>query len=75
MAKNRITVNAVAPGFIDTEMTKAMPSEAIEMAISQTPKRRLGQPEEVAHLVRFLIDDNAGYITGAVYNVNGGWYM
>ncbi len=75
VAKNRITVNAVAPGFIDTEMTKAMPSEAIEMAISQTPKRRLGQPEEVAHLVRFLIDDNAGYITGAVYNVNGGWYM
>jgi acetoacetyl-CoA reductase len=75
VAKNRITVNAVAPGFIDTDMTKAMPSEAIEMAISQTPKRRLGQPEEVAHLVRFLVDDNAGYITGAVYNVNGGWYM
>jgi acetoacetyl-CoA reductase len=75
VAKNQITVNAVAPGFIETEMTKAMPSEAIEMAISQTPKRRLGQPDEVAHVVRFLVDDKAGYITGAVYNVNGGWYM
>ena len=75
VAKNHITVNAVAPGFIETEMTKAMPPAAIEAAISQTPKRRLGQPEEVAHLVRFLIDDRAEYITGSVYNVNGGWYM
>ncbi|MGB8519554.1 MAG: 3-oxoacyl-ACP reductase [Candidatus Tumulicola sp.] len=75
VAKNHITVNAVAPGFIDTEMTKAMPSAAIEAAISQTPKRRLGQPEEVAHLVRFLVDERSAYITGAVYNVNGGWYM
>ena len=75
VAKNHITVNAVAPGFIDTEMTQAMPSAAIEAAISQTPKRRLGQPEEVAHLVRFLVDERSAYITGAVYNVNGGWYM
>lgn len=75
VAKSHITVNAVAPGFIETEMTRAMPSEAIETAISQTPKRRLGQPEEVAHVVRFLVDEKAGYITGAVYNVNGGWYM
>ncbi|HEU5478508.1 MAG TPA: beta-ketoacyl-ACP reductase [Candidatus Tumulicola sp.] len=75
VAKKRITVNAVAPGFIETDMTKAMPADAIETAISQTPKRRLGQPEEVAHVVRFLVDDKAGYITGAVYNVNGGWYM
>jgi acetoacetyl-CoA reductase len=75
VAKRGITVNAVAPGFIDTDMTKAMPSEAIETAIAQTPKRRLGQPDEVARLVRFLLDDNAGYITGAVYDINGGWYM
>ncbi|MBV8491095.1 MAG: beta-ketoacyl-ACP reductase [Candidatus Eremiobacteraeota bacterium] len=75
VAKNKITVNAVAPGFIETDMTKAMPSAAIQTAIDQTPKRRLGQPEEVAHVVRFLVDDKAGYITGAVYNVNGGWYM
>ena len=75
VAKRGITVNAIAPGFIETDMTKAMPSEAIESAIAQTPKRRLGQPEEVAHVVRFLVDEKAGYITGAVYNVNGGWYM
>lgn len=75
VARKHITVNAVAPGFIETEMTKAMPAQAIETAISQTPKARLGQPEEVARVVRFLLDDNAGYITGAVYNVNGGWYM
>ena len=75
VAKRGITVNAIAPGFIDTDMTKAMPPEAIASAIEQTPKRRLGQPDEVAHVVRFLVDEKAAYITGAVYNVNGGWYM
>jgi NAD(P)-dependent dehydrogenase (short-subunit alcohol dehydrogenase family) len=75
VAKRGVTVNAIAPGFIETEMTMAMPSEAIQTAIEQTPKRRLGQPDEVARVVRFLVDDNSGYITGSVYNVNGGWYM
>jgi acetoacetyl-CoA reductase len=75
VASRGITVNAVAPGFIETPMTKAMPPQAIENAIAQTPQQRLGQPEEVAQLVRFLLDEKAGYITGAVYNINGGWYM
>lgn len=75
VANRGITVNAVAPGFIETSMTKAMPPKAIENAIAQTPQQRLGRPEEVAELVRFLLDEKAGYITGAVYNINGGWYM
>lgn len=75
VAKRGITVNAVAPGFIDTDMTRAMPMSAIESAIEQTPENRLGRPDEVAQLVRFLLDEKSGYITGAVYNINGGWYM
>ncbi len=75
VASRGITVNAVAPGFIETPMTKAMPAQAIENAIAQTPQQRLGRPDEVAQLVRFLLDEKAGYITGAVYNINGGWYM
>jgi NAD(P)-dependent dehydrogenase (short-subunit alcohol dehydrogenase family) len=75
VANRGITVNAVAPGFIDTDMTKAMPTQVIENAIASTPQNRLGRPEEVAQLVRFLLDEKSGYITGAVYNINGGWYM
>ena len=56
-------------------MTGAMPSAAIEIAIARHADERLGQPDEVAHVVRFLVDEKSGYITGAVYNVNGGWYM
>jgi acetoacetyl-CoA reductase len=74
-AKTGITVNAVAPGFIGTEMVRAMPEAAIAMARSRTPVDRLGDPSEVARVVRFLIDENSGFITGATYDVNGGMYM
>ncbi|MBC5823771.1 MAG: 3-oxoacyl-ACP reductase FabG [Candidatus Eremiobacteraeota bacterium] len=75
MANRGVTVNCVAPGFIDTELVGAMPTAAVESAIQRTPEHRLGKPDEVARVVRFLLDDNAGYITGAVYDVNGGFYM
>jgi acetoacetyl-CoA reductase len=75
VARSGVTVNAVAPGFIETDMTALMPTAAIENAIADTPTKRLGQPDEVAHVVRFLVDEKSGYITGAVYKVNGGWYM
>jgi acetoacetyl-CoA reductase len=75
LAGKGITVNAVAPGFIGTEMVAAMPSFAVEAAQQRTPVRRLGTPEEIARVVRFLIDDASGYITGSVFNVNGGMYM
>jgi len=74
-AAKGITANCVAPGFIDTKMVAAMPAEAIEAGIGKTPSRRLGKPEEIARVVRFLADEHAGFITGAVVNVNGGLYM
>jgi acetoacetyl-CoA reductase len=75
VARKGITVNAVAPGFINTEMVAAMPAEAITSATARTPLNRLGDPGEIARMVRFLIDDNSGYITGSVFSVNGGMYM
>ena len=74
-ANKGITVNAVAPGFINTEMVAAMPPQAIEAATARTPVKRLGTPEEIARMVRFLVDENSGYITGSVFSVNGGMYM
>jgi acetoacetyl-CoA reductase len=75
VAQKGITVNAVAPGFINTDMVAAMPKAALEAAIQKSPERRLGQPAEVARVVRFLLDETSGYITGSVYDVNGGLYM
>jgi len=75
MARKGITVNCVAPGFIETEMVGAMPKAALDTVIERIPLRRLGRPEEVARVVRFLLEDEAGYITGAIYNVNGGLEM
>lgn len=70
-----ITVNAVAPGFIDTDMTKALAEEHKQMLLNQIPLNRLGQPEEIAAAVAFLASPEAGYITGETISVNGGMYM
>ena len=70
-----ITVNAVAPGFIDTDMTKELPEAQREALLASIPLARLGQPEEIAAAVGFLASDAAGYITGETIHVNGGMYM
>jgi len=70
-----ITVNAVAPGFIDTDMTRALPEEQREALLAQIPLGRLGQPEEIAQAVGFLASPAAAYITGLTLHVNGGMYM
>jgi acetoacetyl-CoA reductase len=74
-AARNVTANAVAPGFVATDMVAAMPPAAIEVAVSRTPVGRLASPDEIARLVRFLIDESSGYVTGAVVSINGGWYM
>jgi len=70
-----ITVNCVAPGFIDTDMTKALPEEQQTSLKSQIPLGRLGSPDDIAHAVAFLASPQAGYITGTTLHVNGGMYM
>lgn len=70
-----ITVNVVAPGFIDTDMTRALPEPQREALLSQIPLGRLGQPEEIAAAVAFLVSPGAAYITGETLSVNGGMYM
>jgi len=75
MASRNITVNAVAPGFIDTDMTQALPPELKEKILAAIPLKRLGTPGDVAAAVKFLASDEAAYITGHVLNVNGGMYM
>jgi 3-oxoacyl-[acyl-carrier protein] reductase len=70
-----ITVNAVAPGFIDTDMTSHLPEAHKTALLEQVPAKRLGEPEEIAAAVSFLADEKAAYITGETLNVNGGMYM
>ncbi|QDW49817.1 3-oxoacyl-ACP reductase FabG [Burkholderia sp. KBS0801] len=70
-----ITVNCVAPGFIDTDMTKTLPEEQQAVLKTQIPLGRLGSPEDIAHAVAFLASPQAGYITGTTLHVNGGMYM
>ena len=70
-----ITVNAVAPGFIDTDMTQSLPEEQKNALLSQIPLKRLGKPEDIAEVVGFLVSDKGGYVTGETIHVNGGMYM
>jgi 3-oxoacyl-[acyl-carrier protein] reductase len=75
MASRGITVNAVAPGFIETDMTKALPDEAKRKILASVPLARAGTPDDVAAAVKFLAGEDAAYITGHVLAVNGGLYM
>ena len=74
-ASRMVTVNAVAPGFIDTAMTQGLSAEVKETLQKQIPLGRLGRPSDVAETVRFLASDEAGYITGQVIHINGGMFM
>ncbi len=75
LASRNVTCNAVAPGFIETPMTAGMNQDALEEACKSIPLRRMGKPEDVANVVAFLASDEAGYITGSVINVDGGFFM
>jgi 3-oxoacyl-[acyl-carrier protein] reductase len=75
VASRNITVNAVAPGFIETDMTAKLPQEVKDQMASTIALKRFGTPDDVAAAVRFLASEEAGYITGNVINVNGGMYM
>jgi len=74
-AKKGVTVNCICPGYVDTEMVRAVPAPILQGIIDQIPVGRLGQGEEVAELVAFLVSDQAAFLTGATVAVNGGQYM
>ena len=75
LAGRGVTVNAVAPGFVKTEMTAAMNEAALSEGLKSVPMGRMAEPEEIAEAVAFLASDRAAYITGTVLSVNGGLYM
>jgi 3-oxoacyl-[acyl-carrier protein] reductase len=75
VASRGVTVNTVAPGFIDTDMTKSLPEEQKEALKVQIPAGALGQPEDIANAVAFLASDEASYVTGQTLHINGGMYM
>jgi len=75
VASRKVTVNAIAPGFVDTEILEAMPEDTLEAALKLVPLGRLGTPEEIAYAVAFLADERAAYITGQVLGVDGGTAM
>ena len=75
MGSRNITVNAVAPGYVETDMTQSLSGEVKEKILANIPLKRMGRPDDVAAAVRFLASEEAGYITGHVLSVNGGLYM
>ena len=75
LARRQVTVNAIAPGFIDTEMTRGVPEEAMRQALAALPLGHLGEIADVVNAALFLCSADAGYITGQVLNVNGGFFM
>ena len=75
MASPNITINAIAPGFIETDMTTALGPELKEALLARISLKRFGSAADIAGAVRFLASEDAGYITGAVIDVNGGMYM
>lgn len=74
LANRRITVNAVAPGVVLTEMGKSVPDNALQEMLAQIPLRRFGQPDEIGNVILFLCSDLASYMTGQTLHVNGGWW-
>jgi acetoacetyl-CoA reductase len=74
-ARNGITVNAIAPGYIDTDMVRAVPAPVLEKIVAKIPVGRLGKADEIARGVLFLVSDEAGFITGSTLSINGGQHM
>ena len=74
-ARSGVTVNAIAPGYIDTDMVAAVPQEVLGKIIAKIPVNRLGKAEEIARGVAFLVDENGGFITGSTLSINGGQHM
>ncbi len=74
-AARNITVNAIAPGYVDTEMVRSVPAEVLEKIVARIPTGRLGKAADIARGVRFLVSDDAGFITGSTLSINGGQHM
>ena len=74
-ARKGITVNAVAPGFVKTEMTEKIPPEIVDKILDQIPMKRFAEPHEISRVVVFLAQEDSAYITGQIYGINGGLYM
>jgi 3-oxoacyl-[acyl-carrier protein] reductase len=75
LASRNVTVNAIAPGFIETDMTASLPDDAKKAMLSQIPLGRAGKPEDIASVIAFLASEKASYITGQVIHVSGGMYI